>query len=178
MDHVRDDLKTRDKLSVHTPKESKNNQAHVLHVDGLVRRSLRLTLGDLERLPRQDISHDFTCLEGWTVPGVQWSGTLLETVLLLAEPSPEARYVQASAGAFSISLPREAAAHALLAIHLGNVAVPFEHGGPVRLIVPGGDCFMNIKWLDHLELCREPGPKTAKTIALSRLRVCTGNGPD
>ena len=47
--------------------------------------------------------------------------------------------------------------------------IPPEYGGPVRLIVPGGDCFMNIKWLDHLELRNEPGPNTAKTIALGRL---------
>ena len=123
----------------------------------------------MEKLPQQDFTHDYTCLEGGTVPDVRWSGVKLETVLLLAEPSPEARYVQASAGIFSISLQRDAAASVLLAIHLDSTSVPPEYGGPVRLIVPGGDCFMNIKWLDHLELRNELGPNTAKTIALGRL---------
>jgi len=168
-DLVRRVLKIRDKLPVHPPDDGENIQAYVLRVDGLVRSVLNLRLGDIEKLPQQDLTHDFTCLEGWTVPDVRWSGVKLETVLSLAEPSPGARYVQASAGIFSISLQRDAVAHVLLAIHLDSTAIPPEYGGPVRLIVPGGDCFMNIKWLDHLELRNEPGPNTAKTIALGRL---------
>jgi len=135
-----------------------------------------LTFGDLEKLPQKDLTHDFTCLEGWTVPAVKWRGVALQTLLLLAEPQPEARYVQASAGEFSIALQLESAGHVLLATYLGDASVPPEHGGPVRLIVPGGDCFMNIKWLDHLELCREPGPNTAKTIALGRLPAPEDHG--
>src|SRR5215468_10561521 len=117
-DRVRSVLKIRDKLPVHCPDDGKSIQAYVLRVDGLVRRVLYLTLGDLKKLLQQDLTHDFTCLEGWTVPEVRWSGVKLETLLSLAEPSPEARYVQASAKEFSISLPRDAAAHSLLAIHL------------------------------------------------------------
>ncbi|MGB7434882.1 MAG: molybdopterin-dependent oxidoreductase, partial [Candidatus Acidiferrum sp.] len=81
----------------------------------------------------------------------------------------EARYVEASAGNFTVSFPLEQARRALLAIRFDEGALPPEHGGPVRLVLPGGECFMNIKWLDHLELCSEPGANTAKTIALGRL---------
>ena len=169
MDHKRRDLTILEKLPVHALEDRKTLQPHVLRVDDLVRRSLHLTLADLERLPQQDLSHDFTCLEGWTVPDVKWSGVLLEPILLLTEPSPEARYVQASAEKFSISLPRDLATHALLAIRLANCTLAFEHGGPVRLIVPGGECFMNIKWLDQLELRRDPGSNTGETIALGRI---------
>lgn len=167
------DLKIREKLPVRTHVEGKSHegtgQAYVLRVDGLVGKPLNLTLPDLEKLHQQNLTHDFTCLEGWTVPGVKWKGVLLETVLSLANAAPQAHYVQASAGEFSVPLPREAAAQALLAIHLEDAAVPHEHGGPVRLVVPGGDCFTNIKWLDHLELRSEPGTNTAKKISLARL---------
>src|SRR5215469_9565923 len=166
-DRVRSILKIRDKLLVHPPDDGKSIQEYVLRVDGLVRRVLNLTLGDMKKLPQQDLMHDFTCLEGWTVPDVSWSGVKLETVLSLAEPSPEARCPGKRWG-ISISLQRDAAAHVLPAIYLDSTPVPPEYGGPVRLIVPGGDCFMNIKWLDHLELRNEPGPNTAKTIALGR----------
>ncbi|HST79000.1 MAG TPA: molybdopterin-dependent oxidoreductase [Verrucomicrobiae bacterium] len=163
-------LKIRERLPIHSGEPGSSSiQALVLRVDGLVRNPLMLTRGDLEKLPQQDLTHDFTCLEGWTVPEVKWRGVALNTVLSMAEPHPEARYVQASAGEFSIALRLDSAVHVLLAIYLGETSVPPEHGGPVRLVVPGGDCFMNIKWLDHLELCREPGPNTAKTIALGRL---------
>lgn len=166
---MRDDLKIREKLPIHAAEAGKNIQDHVLRVDGLVRKPLTLRLADLEKLPQQALTHDFTCVEGWTVPEVRWSGVPLDALITLAEPHLEARYIQASAGDFTASLPRDSAMHALLAIYLDDAKVSLEHGGPVRLIVPGGDCFMNIKWLDHLELCREPGPNTAKTIALGRL---------
>lgn len=161
-------MEIRDKLPLHPSGRANSTKTHACRVDGLVKYSLNLTLTDLENFPQQELTHDFTCVEGWTVPDLHWSGVLLQTVLLRAEPSPEAIYVQASAGEFSICLPRDASVQAFLAIHLDGAAIPPEHGGPVRLIVPGGDCFMNIKWLDHLELRREPGPNTAKTIALQR----------
>jgi DMSO/TMAO reductase YedYZ molybdopterin-dependent catalytic subunit len=132
-------------------------------------RCLELTLADLEQLPQHDLTDDFTCLEGWTVPNVKWSGVLLQTVLSLANPLREAHYVQASASDFSLPLSRDVANRALLAIRLGGNALPAEHGGPVRLVVPDGQCFMQIKWLDHLELRTEAAANTAKATALSRL---------
>lgn len=102
--HMHDVRKMREKLPIQTPQQGNNNRSHVLCVDRLVRRPLNLRLPDLKKLHQQDFTHNFTCLEGWTVPDVRWRGVLLETMLLLAEPSPEARYVQASAGEFSTSL--------------------------------------------------------------------------
>lgn len=141
----------------------------VLRVDGLVAHCLRLTSADLERLPQQDLVEDFTCLEGWTVPAVKWGGVWLETVLAAAEPAQEARYIQASAGEFSIPLPIDRAGRVLLAVRLHDNPLPIEYGGPIRLVVPDGECFMQIKWLDHLEVCKEPGINTAEQIALQRL---------
>ena len=163
------ELKFRRKLPVHRARDEESSRPHVLRVDGLVGHCLELTLADLERLPQHDLTSDFTCLEGWTVPNIKWRGVLLETVLSLTEPRLEARYVEASAGNFTVSFPLEQAQRALLAIRLDEGALPPEHGGPVRLVVPGGECFMNIKWLDHLEFRSEPGTNTAKTIALGRL---------
>jgi DMSO/TMAO reductase YedYZ molybdopterin-dependent catalytic subunit len=168
----------REKLPVH-PHHDIHFEGYVLRVDGLVQHCLDLTSKHLERLPQHHLTQDFTCLEGWTVPDVQWSGVLLEAVLALADPRADARYVQASAGDFSLPLSREEASRALLAIRLGGDAVPVEHGGPVRLIVPSGHCFMQIKWLNHLELCREAGANTAKSIALGRLpSISTTQAPE
>ena len=68
-----------------------------------------------------------------------------------------------------MSVPLDRAAHALLAIKLNESNLPLEHGGPVLLVVPGGECFTSIKWLDHLEVRSEPGEDTAEKIALGRL---------
>jgi DMSO/TMAO reductase YedYZ molybdopterin-dependent catalytic subunit len=161
--------KNQKKLPVHDFPRPENDRVHGLRVDGLVSSRLELTLANLERLPQQDLVDDFTCLEGWSVPRVRWSGILLKDVFLFAKPFPDARYVQASAGNFTLPLPLERAGQALLAIRLDKNLLPREHGGPVRLIVPGGECFTSIKWLDHLELLAEPGPNTAKDVALRRL---------
>jgi DMSO/TMAO reductase YedYZ molybdopterin-dependent catalytic subunit len=166
----------REKLPVH-PSDHIHSDRYALRVDGLVQRCLDLTSKDLERLPQRQLTEDFTCLEGWTVPRVEWSGVLLETVLALADPLADARYVQASAADFSLPLSREEAGRALLAIRLGGAAIPAEHGGPVRLVVSSGQCFMQIKWLNHLELRRETGLNTAKSIALGRL-PSTSTTPD
>ena len=160
--------KVREKLPVYGPGKEVRTP-YKLRVDGLVGHCLELTLANLEQLPQQGLTDDFTCLEGWTVPNVRWRGVLLKTVLALTEPRLEIRYVQASAGDFNVSLPLEHVERALLATRLYEGAVPLEHGGPVRLVVPGGQCFMNIKWLDHLELRTEAGTNSAKKVALGRL---------
>ena len=168
----------REKLPVH-PHHDIHSEGYVLRVDGLVQHCLDLTSKHLERLPQHHLTQDFTCLEGWTVPDVQWGGVLLEAVLALADPHADARYVQASAVDFSLPLSLEEASRALLAIRLGGDAIPVEHGGPLRLIVPSGHCFMQIKWLNHLELCREAGANTAKSIALGRLpSISTTQAPE
>ena len=164
------ELQNRRKLPIHPVKAEETGwRAHVLRVDGLVRNRLALSLADLDRFPQERLTDDFTCVESWSVPKVRWSGVLLKSVLLLAEPCPEACYVQASAGNFSLPVTLERAEQALLAIRLSEELLPLEHGGPVRLVLPGGECFTSIKWLEHLELLAQPGENTAKEIAAKRL---------
>ena len=156
-------------LPVHRPVPELDLNGVILRVDGLVGECLELTPAALQRLPQRNFTNDLICLEGWTVPDVKWGGVLLEAVLSLAKPAAQARYVQASGGEFGIPLPIDRIERVLIATHLDNRPLPAEHGGPFRLVVPEGDCFMQIKWLDHLELREEPGPRTAEQIALGRL---------
>jgi len=44
------------------------------------------------------------------------------------------------------------------------------HGAPWRLVVSGGACYANIKWLDHLELVAEAGEDDGRCIALARAK--------
>jgi len=159
----------RERLPVHSV--GKVASPYVLVVDGLVGHRLLLTRSDLDGLSQCDLKDDFTCLEGWTVPALAWNGVALQTVLSLAGTTAEARWIQASAGAFSVPLAMHDAGRALLATHLGGQHLPIEHGGPVRLVVPGTDCFTSVKWLDHLELRAEAGTNTGREIALGRLRA-------
>jgi DMSO/TMAO reductase YedYZ molybdopterin-dependent catalytic subunit len=166
MDNGREIL---EKLPVHPG--NRVGGAYALRVDGLVGKKLELTLSEFEGLSHRDVTEDFMCEEGWTVPAVRWWGVTLESVLNLAGINPEVQWVQASAGKFSVPIPLQDARKALLATRLGEAALPSEHGGPVRLVIPGGDCWTSIKWLDHLELQTVPGENTGKTIALGRCQT-------
>jgi len=167
---VKDDPKIRANLPVHEPDgTNKSLVPRPLRIDGLVAECLDLRLAELEVMPQHELRDDFRCREGWVVPDLRWRGVLLETVLALARPHREARHVQASAGNFSISIPLDRAASALLAISLNGTNLSVEHGAPVRLVLPGGECFTSIKCLDHLEVRSEPGENTAETISLARL---------
>jgi DMSO/TMAO reductase YedYZ molybdopterin-dependent catalytic subunit len=156
------------KLPVH-PTDREAARLHVLRIDGLVGRELVLTPDDLDALPKSNFADKFSCLEGWTVTEVGWRGIALEDALAMSAPRPEAQWVQASAGEFSVPIKLQQARRAILATHIGESPLPREHGGPVRLVVPGGDCFTSIKWLDHLELRAEPGRNTGESVALGRL---------
>jgi DMSO/TMAO reductase YedYZ molybdopterin-dependent catalytic subunit len=140
-----------------------------LRIDGLVERPAELSIENLLALPEAAFDDDFVCLEGWTVPNLRWRGVRLATVLEQVGVRPEARWVQASVAGFSLPLPFPEAGNALLALRLNGQILAPEHGAPVRLMVPGGECFTSVKWLDHLGLRAEPAENTAEAVARARL---------
>ncbi len=155
-------------LPVHGGAPSDTSE-HRLRVDGLVRDDTILDSAALTALPRAEVTEDFICREGWAVSGLHWEGVSLSTVLELVGASPEAAFVQVSSGDFSTPLSRADASRALLATDLGGEPLGAQHGGPVRLILPGADCYTSVKWVDHIEVRRSPSDDTAQTIALARL---------
>lgn len=155
-------------LPVH-PHPEVDAERYRLRVDGLVGHPLELTVADLQAMPQRGLHDDFECLEGWAVPDLHWRGVQLADVLDRADPDGEAKWVQASFGDFSLPLPLPEARAALLALTLDDAALTPEHGAPVRLLVPGGECFTSVKWLDHLELRAEPGENAARQIATTRI---------
>jgi DMSO/TMAO reductase YedYZ molybdopterin-dependent catalytic subunit len=63
-----------------------------LEVAGLVERPLRLTLDDLQRLPRVSQRVNHYCVEGWNAVAT-WQGVRVSELARLAGARPEARYV-------------------------------------------------------------------------------------
>ena len=159
-----------DALPVH-PGAGPDPAAWRLRVDGLVDTPLDLDLGDLAAMPQQLMVDDFGCLEGWTVPGLRWRGVAVADLLDRAAAPPEAAWVQLSADDFSLPLPIAEARTALLALEVNDEPLPAEHGGPARLVVPGGECFTSIKWTERIEVRAEPADNSARRIALVRLEA-------
>jgi DMSO/TMAO reductase YedYZ molybdopterin-dependent catalytic subunit len=139
-----------------------------IRIDGLVARPLELSVADLSALPRADLQEAFVCEEGWQVPGLRWRGFRLSDLLALAQPLPTARYIRAGSGDWVVPLALTGAEHALVCDELNGELLTVEHGAPWRLVVSGGACYTNVKWLDHLELVMDPGEDDARRIALGR----------
>ena len=155
-------------LPVH-PGDAPDPATWRLRVDGLVGSPLDLDLHALAAMPQRLMVDDFSCLEGWTVPGLRWRGVAVAELLDRAAAPAGAAWVQISAADFSLPLPIDEARGALLALEVNDEPLPAEHGGPARLVVPGGECFTSIKWTERIELRAEAGDNSARRIALARL---------
>ncbi|MBI2916936.1 MAG: molybdopterin-dependent oxidoreductase [Chloroflexi bacterium] len=145
-----------------------------LRVDGLVATPLALTQAEVLALPAVEDNSPFECVEGWRVPQNQWKGLPVSALLDRAGVLPEARFASFYSGDFamSLTLDESRAPGVLLAHGLNGAALAPEHGGPLRLVVPGKDCFYGVKWVERVELAqsRRVGMETGKAIALGRIQ--------
>jgi DMSO/TMAO reductase YedYZ molybdopterin-dependent catalytic subunit len=155
-----------------------------LVIDGLVKRTIVLSLHDLYQLPRKSVTAFHECYGPptkppidalWRVGNVVWTGVALSELLSMACPLPEAEYLWSegldygsfagvSADSYQKDLPIEKAIsqEVLLAFEMNGEPLTKERGGPVRLVVPGWFGTNMTKWLCRLSLRKEraPGPFT------------------
>ncbi|SMX30302.1 TMAO/DMSO reductase [Pelagimonas phthalicica] len=152
-----------------------------LMINGLVDNPLVFTYADLERFPRQN--HIYFC-ECAANTGMEWAGaqlngaqfthgmihnmeysgvtlrTLLEEAGLDAAGDLKDKWVYvegADASSNGRSIPMEKALDdVLVAFKANGEALRKEHGYPVRLVVPGWEGNMWIKWLRRIEVMDGP----------------------
>lgn len=149
---------------------------HEILLDGLVDRPLVFTLQDLRRLPSVSRVHFIECagnsgrehagrpgenvqLSHGLFSNTEWTGVPLKTLLAEAGIKPAARWVVAEgadASKLSRSLPlAKALDDVIVAYGQNGEALRPEQGYPVRLVVPGWEGNINIKWLGRLMLTEE-----------------------
>lgn len=131
-----------------------------IEVMGLVEAPLLLRASDLEELPRVKTSVDIHCVTRWSKPGVWFEGVHLKSILQTAKPESEARFVSfvsRSTRDHSTSLPLEEVINlgTIVALSCDGQPLPSEHGGPVRVVVPGRYFYKSLKWLKRIELLAE-----------------------
>ncbi len=148
-----------------------------LMINGLVDKPLIFTYDDLERFPREN--HVYFC-ECAANTGMEWAGaqlngaqfthgmvhnmeytgvtlrTLLEEAGLDAAGDFKDKWVYvegADASSNGRSIPMEKALDdVLVAFKANGEALRMEHGYPVRLVVPGWEGNMWVKWLRRIEV--------------------------
>ena len=148
-----------------------------LMINGLVDRELVFTLDDLKRFPRTNKVHFLECAANsgmeWRgaqlngcqythgmIHNVMYTGVPLKIILAEAGLKTTAKWILpegADAAAMTRSIPLEKALDdCLVAFKMNGEALRPEQGYPVRLVVPGWEGNMWVKWLRRIEVGDEP----------------------
>jgi DMSO/TMAO reductase YedYZ molybdopterin-dependent catalytic subunit len=146
-----------------------------LEISGLVKKGRTFTLADIKSRKRKSVTATLECSGNSSNPGfmgaignVTWTGTPLSPLLKECVPLDRAievvffgadekvekirekEYLQNFARALST---RDALREEILvAYEMNGVPLSREHGGPVRLVVPGWFGIAWVKWLTRIEL--------------------------
>ncbi|TAM86332.1 MAG: sulfite dehydrogenase [Candidimonas sp.] len=147
---------------------------HRLLIHGLVEGSRLFTMEDIRRYPAQSRIHFIECSgnPGYKVYGktaaqanglvscAEWTGVMLKTVLDDVGVKPGAKWVIAE-GADGAGLTRsiplsKCLDDAMLVYGQNGERLRPEQGYPLRVLVPGFEGNMNVKWLRRLQVSDEP----------------------
>ena len=168
--------------------------AHRLMINGLVEKPLVFTMADLRRFPRENRVYFLECAANsgmeWRgaqlngcqfthgmVHCVMYTGVRLKTLLDEAGVKADGKWLLAEgadASAMTRSIPMEKALDdCLVAFAMNGEALRPEQGYPVRLVVPGWEGNMWVKWLRRLEVGDQPWEQREETSKYTDL-LATG----
>lgn len=139
----------------------------VLHVDGVPNLSLdtwtfevngevenpfKLDWNQFKQLPKTVSVSEFDCVTGWTRLDNRWEGIRFGEIAKLAHPTVKAKYATIECygtPAYTTSLPLDVLMRddVLFAYNLDGKPLEPEHGGPLRLVVPGKYAYKSAKWV-------------------------------
>jgi sulfane dehydrogenase subunit SoxC len=151
---------------------------HELFIHGMVKRPLAFSLDALMRYPMETHIHFVECagnsgafsspqalqITAGELNGLlscsEWTGVRLSTLLAEAGVTKDAKWViaeGADAAAMSRSIPLEKCMDdAMIALYQNGEAIRPEQGFPMRLLLPGFEGNMNVKWLRRLNVTDTP----------------------
>ncbi|MEO1205965.1 MAG: sulfite dehydrogenase [Pseudomonadota bacterium] len=148
-----------------------------LMINGLVEKPLVFTLADLKRFPRTNRIHFLECAANsgmeWRgaqlngcqfthgmIHNVMYTGVLLKHVLEEAGLKTNAKWIMPEGGdaaGMNRSVPMfKALDDCMLAYAMNGEALRPEQGYPLRLVVPGWEGNMWVKWIRRIEVGDEP----------------------
>jgi DMSO/TMAO reductase YedYZ molybdopterin-dependent catalytic subunit len=138
-----------------------NAETWKMTIGGRVKNPITLTYADLQKRPL--VEHDCTlmCVSnevgGGLIGNARWTGVRLADVLREAgvQEGADQLFVTSTDG-FTAGFPTKLALdgrEALIAIAMNGEPLPFKHGFPARLVIPGIYGYVSaVKWLDSIEL--------------------------
>jgi sulfane dehydrogenase subunit SoxC len=153
-----------------------NPDHHGILIHGLVERPLLFSMDDLMKFPSISRIYFLECSGNsssefikpsadirWShglLSGAEWTGVPLAALLQEAGVRPEGKWILAEgadAAAMTRSIPIEKAMDdALIAFAQNGESLRPEQGYPVRLLLPGYEGNMSVKWLRRLKVGEAP----------------------
>jgi len=176
---------------VHSGTPDIDPDQHRLVIHGLVKRPLSFSLDALGRYPMvsrmtfvecggnsaplfspQPIQATAQALHG-LVSCAEWTGVMLSTLLGEAGVEPKAKWLVAE-GADSLALSRsvplsKAMDDAMIALYQNGERLMPGNGYPMRLLLPGWEGNMNVKFLRRLKLVEQPSMSYYETRTYSQI---------
>jgi sulfane dehydrogenase subunit SoxC len=176
---------------VHSGVPDIDPDGHRLVIHGLVKRPLVFTLDTLSRYPmvsrfsfvecggnsapmfsREPIQASVQALHG-LVSCAEWTGVRLSTLLDETGIDPKAKWIVAE-GADSLALSRsvpvkKALDDAMIALYQNGERLMPGNGYPMRLLLPGYEGNMNVKFLRRLKLVEQPAMSYYETRTYSQI---------
>lgn len=165
---------------------------HLLLIDGLVDKPLSFDVASLLRYPMISRACFIECggnsNSGWRknpiqskvgyahglVSNAEWTGIPLKLLLQEASVRTEAKWViaeGADGAALNISIPLEKLLDdAILALYQNGERLRPENGYPMRLVLPGWEGILNVKWLRQLRLSNKPAMTRDETSQYTELQ--------
>ena len=131
-----------------------------LMINGLVDRPLVFTYADLERFPRENHTYFLECAAN---TGMEWAGAQLNGAQFthgmihnMEYTGVPLRTLLEEAGYDTAGPMEKALDDVLVAFKANGEALRKEHGYPVRLVVPGWEGNMWVKWIRRIEVTDAP----------------------
>jgi DMSO/TMAO reductase YedYZ molybdopterin-dependent catalytic subunit len=126
-------------------------------VFGLCENPFTITYAELKALPNVKVGADMHCVTGWTTLDNGWEGVAFKTLVEMAKPTLEAKWVIAhSEHGYTSDLSMEAMNDDDVLVAWANRGeqLAAEHGFPLRLVVPKRYAWKSAKWLRGLEFSK------------------------
>ncbi len=133
-----------------------------LDVDGAVENRLSLRLDAFMALPMAENISDMHCVTQWSRYDNHWKGVSARALLALVKPSVAVNHVIFTAYdgyTTNIRLDQFDQPDVFLVHQWEGKPITREHGGPVRMLVPGLYLWKSAKWLRriHFTISAHPG---------------------
>ncbi|MCF8884985.1 MAG: molybdopterin-dependent oxidoreductase [Nitrososphaerota archaeon] len=125
-----------------------------IHISGLVKKTLELSLDELYSMKMMRIEGGFHCVEGWSIVDVVWEGVKIRDLAERAGYDEKSMWVLFKGlDGYSAPAPVDYVLEedSIIALKMNGKPIPYEHGYPARPIIPKLYAWKSVKWLKEIE---------------------------